>query len=69
MNTTDKLTELPINFVIPIETKFIPMEQRKNFLEKLQKQILLKLALLRKLDKIWQTNRQTNIWTKQKDWF
>ena len=30
MNTTDKLTEI------------IPMEQRKNFLEKLQKQILLK---------------------------
>ena len=44
MNTTDKLTELPINLVIPIETKFIPLkqslfplEQRKNFLEKLQK--------------------------------
>ena len=27
---------------IPIETKLFPLEQRKNFLEKLQKQILLK---------------------------
>ena len=40
MNTTDKLTELPINFVlIPIETKFIPIETKvvrtkKKFSEK-----------------------------------
>ena len=27
---------------IPIETSLFPLEQRKNFLEKLQKQILLK---------------------------
>ena len=32
MNTTDKLTELPINFVSsPIETKFIPIETKKKF--------------------------------------
>ena len=32
IQTTDKLTELPINFVlIPIETKFIPIETKKKF--------------------------------------
>ena len=51
-----------------LKQSLFPLEQRKNFLEKLQKQIESnwKKRYYERLSKIWQTNRQTNIWTKTK---
>ena len=42
MNISTSIRQVYSHWNIPIETKLFPFEQRKNFLEKLQKQILLK---------------------------